>query len=72
MLSEDYLIPTMDEWEVYPRVAAAVGAKAVEQGVARINRTYQELYAQAEAMIKEARDITRLLMERGHIPEAPG
>jgi len=71
LLSEDYLIPTMDEWDVFPREAAAVGAKAVEQGVARINRTYQELYDLAEAMIREARDITQLLMDKGYISEAP-
>ncbi|MBC7335195.1 MAG: NADP-dependent malic enzyme, partial [Clostridia bacterium] len=35
LLGEEYLIPTMEEWEVYPREAAAVGVKAVEQGVAR-------------------------------------
>ena len=35
-LSEDYIIPTMDEWEVFPREAVAVAMKAIEQGVARI------------------------------------
>lgn len=71
LLAEDYLIPTMDEWEVFPREAAAVGAKAVEQGVARVNRTYEELYAHAEVMIKEAREMTKLLMDKGLIPAAP-
>ncbi|MEW6230575.1 MAG: NADP-dependent malic enzyme, partial [Bacillota bacterium] len=33
-LTRDYIIPTMDEWEVYPREAAAVGTKAIEQGIA--------------------------------------
>lgn len=71
LLSEDYLVPTMDEWEVYPKEAAAVGAKAVEQGVARINLTYDELYKNAETMIKQARDITHLLMEKEFIPKSP-
>lgn len=71
LLSEDYLIPTMEEWEVYPRVAAAVGSKAVEQGIARVNKTWQELYDNAVKMIKEARDMTQLLMEKGFIAEAP-
>lgn len=30
-------MPTMDEVDVYPREAAAVAMKAIEQGVARFN-----------------------------------
>lgn len=70
-LSEDYLVPTMDEWEVYPLEAAAVGTRAVEQKVARVKRSYLELRDHAADLIGEARDITRLLMEKGYIPEAP-
>lgn len=68
LLSEDYLLPTMEDWEVYPAVAAAVGAKAVEQGVARVKLGYDELYAQAKATIEQARAATRVLMETGLIP----
>lgn len=70
LLDYDYLIPTMEEWEVYPRVAAATGTKAVEQGLARINLTWDELLNIATQMIKESRDMTRLLMENGFIPPA--
>jgi malate dehydrogenase (oxaloacetate-decarboxylating) len=71
LLSEDYLIPTMDEWEVFPREAAAVGVKAVEQGVARINLSKEELLENAEKLISLAREQTKLLMEEGIIPPAP-
>ena len=67
-LSEDYLIPTMDEWEVYPREAAAVGLKAIEQGVARKKATREELIRNAEAMIKRSREMTGMLMKEGFIP----
>lgn len=70
-LSRDYIIPTMEEWEVYPREAAAVGTKAIEQGVARLTLTWDELYKNAEAMITRSRETTRLLMENGIIPRAP-
>lgn len=70
-LSRDYIIPTMEEWEVYPREAAAVGTKAIEQGVARLTLTWDELYKNAEAMIARSRETTRLLMENGIIPRAP-
>ncbi|MCR4401314.1 MAG: NADP-dependent malic enzyme [Firmicutes bacterium] len=69
-LSREYIIPTMDEWEVYPREAAAVGTKAIEQGVARITLTWDELYKNAEAMISRSRETARLLMEKGIIPKA--
>ncbi len=71
LLADDYLLPTMDQWEVYPREAAAVGVKAVEQGVARINRSYEELYDLASNIIQDAQEMTRLLMKQGHIPEVP-
>ncbi len=64
-LREDYLIPTMDEVEVYPREAAAVGRKAVEQGVARLNLTWDQLYSKAEKMISESRAKFQLLQKKG-------
>ena len=33
-LPPDYILPNMDEWEVFPREAAAVAMKAIEEGVA--------------------------------------
>ncbi len=70
-LSEDYILPTMDEWEAFPREAAAVGTKAVEQGIARVNVRKDELYEKASFIIKRARDTAKLLMEKGIIPPAP-
>lgn len=70
-LSPDYIIPNMEEWEVFPREAAAVGVQAVKDGVARIRRSREELLEIAYAMIKRARDDTRMKMDSGIIPEAP-
>ncbi len=66
-LREDYLLPTMDEWEVFPREAVAVAKKAMEQGVARLKFTEKELFQMAEFKIKRARDEVALLMEKGII-----
>jgi len=66
-MSEEYLIPTMDEWEVFPREAAAVGIKAIEQGVAREKLSGDELYKKATRIIKRAREETALLMKEGLI-----
>ena len=70
-LHEEYLIPTMDDWEVFPREAVAVGMKAIEQGVARLELSRDELYQRASEIIKRSRDETQLLMDEGIIPPAP-
>ncbi len=70
-LSDEYILPTMSEWEVFPREAAAVAMKAIEQGVALRSSTYQEEFDRASRMIKTARDMTSMLMAEGFIPEAP-
>ncbi len=66
-LREDYLLPTMDEWEVFPREAVAVAKKAMEQGVARLKIDEKELFKMAEMKIRRARDEVGLLMEKGII-----
>ncbi|MEO0074082.1 MAG: NADP-dependent malic enzyme [candidate division WOR-3 bacterium] len=70
-LREDYLIPTMDDWEVFPREAVAVGMKAIEQGVARIRLSEEELMRTATEKIGQARELTRWMMKEGFIPSAP-
>jgi malate dehydrogenase (oxaloacetate-decarboxylating) len=66
-LSEAYILPRMDEWEVFPRQAAAVGLKAIEQGVARIAMSREALFDKASRIITRAREETRALMEAGII-----
>jgi len=68
-LSEDYIIPSMDEWEVFPREAAAVGSTAIEQAIAQKVMTRAELHKTAESIIKKAREQTRMLMEAGFIAD---
>jgi len=70
-ISEDYIIPTMGEWEVFIREAVAVGLKAIEQGVAQEKLSREELTERAEKMIRESRDTVALLMKEGLIPAAP-
>ena len=66
-LRDDYLLPTMDEWEVFPREAVAVAKKAMEQGVARLKFSEKELFQMAEFKIRRARDEVGILMEKGII-----
>lgn len=70
-LNENYIVPTMDEWEVFPREAAAVGMAAINEGVARVKATRQELYEKAERIIGRARKQTKMLMKTGFIRPRP-
>jgi malate dehydrogenase (oxaloacetate-decarboxylating) len=70
-LAADFILPNMDDWEVFPKEAAAVAMKAIEQGIARIECTYEEEFKRASAIIKRSRNMTKRLMEEGFIPEPP-
>ena len=70
-MDPETILPTMDMWEIFPRVAAATGLRAIEEGVARLKLTRDEIYKKAEERIKRAQDQTRCLMENGFIPAPP-
>ncbi len=70
-LTPEYIIPNMEEWEVFPREAAAVGEAAVRQSIARSVRSRSELLEMAFSRIERARNETILKMEHGIIPKAP-
>jgi malate dehydrogenase (oxaloacetate-decarboxylating) len=67
-LSTEYIMPTMDEVDVFPREAAAVAMKAIEQGVARItNVSFEQEYTNAKNIISRARGLVQDAMATGYI-----
>jgi malate dehydrogenase (oxaloacetate-decarboxylating) len=70
-ISEDYLIPTMDEWEAFTKEAVAVGLKAIEQGVARLKLSRKALTEAVESTTRESRKTVAALMQEGIIPPVP-
>ncbi len=70
-LTETYIVPTMDEWEVFPNEAVAVASAAMSEGQARVKKSKKELYEGAEAIIKRARDQTKYLMKGKFILPPP-
>ena len=70
-IHEEYIVPTMDEWEVFPREATAVALKAIEQGIARVKKSRQEIFERAEFLIRTAREKVQLFMKEGFIKEPP-
>jgi len=70
-IDADHILPSMSDWEVPAHIAAAVGAKAVEQGVAKLNRTKEEILMSALELISRSRMATKYAMEHGIIKPAP-
>jgi len=70
-LSEDYIVPTMMETDVFVNEAVAVGLKAIEQGIAQRILNADELRAEAESKILHAQAETKTLMREGIIAAAP-
>ncbi len=71
-LEDDKIIPSMSDWELFPREAAAVGMEAIKQGLAMKKLSRRELYERAASIITHARKSTELLMRRGLIKSLPG
>ena len=70
-LSEDHIVPTMENTEVFIREAVAVATKAMEQGIARLTRTRQDLHDTASALIRRSHEQTKFLMHEGFIRPPP-
>lgn len=70
-LAPDFILPNMDDWEVFPKEAASVAMKAIEQGLARIETTYEQEFKRASQIIKRSRDMTQCMMKEGFIAEPP-
>lgn len=70
-LGPEHILPTMDDWRVFAYEAAAVGQKAIEQGIARLTMSYDELFENATCMIKRSHDLTKMMMERAFIAQCP-
>jgi len=70
-LDPEKIIPDMSNWEVFPRVAVATALKAIEEGMARVELSREEIYRNSVETIKRSQDITREMMEKGYIPAPP-
>ncbi len=70
-LDAEHILPDMDDWEVFPREAAAVAMKAIEQDIARFHVSYEEEFQNASSIIRRSRELTQSMMEDGFIAEPP-
>ena len=70
-ITDEDIVPRMDEWEVFPREAVACALQSIQEGVARVKLSKQELWERATHIIKTSRESTNLLMKKGLIPPPP-
>jgi malate dehydrogenase (oxaloacetate-decarboxylating) len=70
-LGPEHILPDMDDWEVFPREAAAVAMKAIDQDIATFHMSYEEEYQNASTIIRRSRELTRNMMEEGFIANPP-
>ncbi len=66
-LKENYIIPTMDEIEVFPQEAADVAAQAIKDGVARQELPIKEVYDIAKRDIEHTRTMAKQIQDDGFI-----
>jgi len=71
-INEDYILPTMENSEVFWREAAAIGVKAQEEGLSLRKISRDDLIEEAKTIIQRAREMTRSNTLTGYIklPEA--
>ncbi len=70
-INPDYIIPKMDEEDVFEAEATAVAMQAIKEGVARTELDEKTIFNKAKKDIKEARDMINHLMAEGYIKEPP-
>ncbi|MDG6902610.1 MAG: NADP-dependent malic enzyme [Nitrososphaerota archaeon] len=70
-ISRNYIIPTMVQWEVFPRVAARVGQAAIREGVARKKLSAKESLSTAMETIEHSRKVMKTLRRNGIILDPP-
>jgi malate dehydrogenase (oxaloacetate-decarboxylating) len=66
----DKILPTMDDWEIFPKIAAALGMKAIKEKVADKKLSYNKIFNDAKSIIKRSRAITKTMMKSGYIKSA--
>jgi malate dehydrogenase (oxaloacetate-decarboxylating) len=69
-INEDYIIPTMDETDMFIEESVAVALKAIEQGIARRKLSRAEIEARAAESIRRSKKVTKLMM-KNIIPSRP-
>jgi len=71
-LREDRILPTMNDWETFARVATATALQAQREGIARCQRSENELFQSALNVIRTCRQTIEVLSREGILRGWPG
>ncbi|MFO0902498.1 MAG: NADP-dependent malic enzyme [Pirellulales bacterium] len=63
-LSEEHIVPRMDQWQTAPQIAAAVGLQAQAQGLASLVKSRDQLVEEATRAIQSARAVSPQAVEQ--------
>ncbi len=62
-LTDERILPTMMDWEIYPLVASAVGESCVKLGISRVNLTKKEIRERAQKIIEKSQKMIGALQK---------
>ena len=70
-LSDDHILPTMMDWEIYPLVASAVGETCVKLGISRAKLTKNQIRARSQEIIQKTQKMIDSLQKSNLIEPIP-
>jgi malate dehydrogenase (oxaloacetate-decarboxylating) len=70
-ISPDNIIATMEETDLFAREAADVAQQAIQEGVARVNLSWEQVYHQTKADITAVRALVEDMKRLGRVKEPP-
>ncbi|MDR0561943.1 MAG: NADP-dependent malic enzyme [Spirochaetaceae bacterium] len=70
-ISPDNIIATMEETDLFAREAADVAQQAIQEGVARVNLSWEQVYHQTKADITAVRTLVEDMKRLGCVKEPP-
>jgi malate dehydrogenase (oxaloacetate-decarboxylating) len=65
------IMPTMEEWDLFPDIAADVAAQALSEGLAQRTASPDAVRTAARERIERSQRLTQYMMDQGFIPSPP-
>ena len=62
-LTDQHILPTMMDWEIYPLVASAVGEACVKMGISRIKLSKPQIRGRAQEIIRKTQKMINALQK---------
>ncbi len=70
--TEENILPTMEDLDMFPAVASEVAYQSVKEGLARVSNSRSGFLKEATEIIEETRNSYSVLVDKGYIRRIPG